>query len=1086
MKAVISWFAENSVAANLTMLVIVAGGLITVGSIRKEVFPEIEANLITISVTYRGAAPQEVEEAVCVRIEEEIYGVEGIKKLTSTAAENIGVVTVEVQQGYDVRRVLDDVKNRVDAIDTFPAETEKPIVREVVLRRQVLNVAIHGPADERTLKRLGERVRDEIGALPGITQVELANARPYEISIEVSEDALRRHGLTFDQVVRAVRQSSLDLPGGALRTDGGEILLRSKGQAYRGEDFERIVLLTRPDGTYLRVGDIATVVDGFEETDQSARFDGQPSVLLQVFRVGDQSALDIAGAVKEYASMARARMPEGIRLTVWQDDSRVLQSRLDLLLRNGMAGFVLVFVTLALFLKLRLAFWVSLGIPVSFLGALWLMPGFDISINLMSLFAFIVVLGIVVDDAIVVGESIYTAQRKHGPGLQAAVAGAHAVYVPVIFAVLTTMAAFSPLLFLEGSTGKIARVIPLIVIPTLVFSLIESLLVLPAHLSFGRGRRHTQEPERGGVRGWWKRFRSGFSGGLDRFVEQRYRPALARAIRWRYLTFATGAAILILTIGVIGGGWVRFSFFPPVEAENVAAMLTMPQGTPAEVTADAVRVLESTALDLRREIDGDAPEDESVFRHLLASVGEQPFRTMQSQGGGNVGRTFVGGHLGEVNIQLAPSEERTLTSTEIASRWRLRVGSIPDAVELSFTSSLFSTGEAINIQLTGPDLERLRASADALKAKLAEYPGVFDIADSFRAGKRELTLAINPSAETLGLSLADLARQVRQGFYGEEAQRIQRGRDDVRVMVRYPAEHRRSLGDLENMRIRTPAGQPVAFGDVAVAGFDRGFDAIRRTNRQRAVNVTADVDLAQGDPNDILANVQATFLPALLAQHPGVQYSLEGEQQQQRETLSALGRGFTLALVAIFALLAIPLRSYVQPILIMLAIPFGLIGAVLGHLIMGLNLTVLSMFGIVALAGVVVNASLVLVDFINRGRAMGMSPEEAAVTAGAARFRAIMLTSLTTFAGLTPLMLERSMQAQFLIPMAISLAFGVIVSAVITLMLVPASYVMLEDIRALLGSGREPVECMASDPVVPDRAERRPVLRPGQAVIETE
>jgi multidrug efflux pump subunit AcrB len=1056
MNRAIAWFARNGVAANLVMVTLVVGGLLSVGSIRKEVFPQVDPGLITITVPYPGAAPEEVEEGISVPIEEEIQGIEGIKKLTSSSAEGSGSVTVEVEDGYDVREVLDEVKNRIDAIDTFPDEAEEPVIREVVVRRQVLSVAVSAQADEATLNRLGERVRDEVSALPGITQTELVAARPYEISIEVSEEALRRHGLRFDDVARAVRQSAIDLPGGSVKTEGGEILLRAKGRVYRGPQFDNLVLLSRPDGTVVRIGDVARVVDGFAETDEQSRFDGTPTVLVQVFRVGNQSALDIAAAVKDYAAAAQPRMPEGVRLTIWQDDTIILQSRMDLLINNGIAGFLLVFIVLVLFLRFSLAFWVSLGIPVSFLGALWLLPGLDVSINLLSLFAFIVVLGVVVDDAIVVGESIYTVQEKQGRGTMSAILGAQRVALPVVFGVLTTVAAFAPMLAVPAQLGKLMRVIPLIVIPTLLFSLTESLFVLPSHLSHSRNTT-----DRRGFIGWWQRSQRRIVAGLDLWIERVYRPSVKAALRWRMLTLASGLAVLILTAGMVGAGWVRFAFFPPVEADNVAALLTMPQGTPVETTAAAVQQLEAAAMSVGDELER---ERGAVFRHVLSSVGSQPYRTQQSQGpagAGGGGGTLSGSHLGEVNIELVPSELRSVGSTELANRWRDRAGPIADAVELTFTASLFSSGEAINVELRGADLTQLREAAERLKAKVAEYPGVFDIADSFRAGKRELTLAIRPEAEALGLSLTDLGRQVRQGFYGEEAQRIQRGRDEVKVMVRYPAAQRRSLGDLEGIRIRTPQGHEVPFGQVAFASHGRGYDAIRRTNRNRAVSVTADVDLTRGNTNEIVADLQATVLPQLLAEFPGVNYSFEGEQQQQRDTLGGLVTGFIFALLAIYALLAIPLSSYTQPLLIMSAIPFGLVGAVGGHMLLGMELTMLSLVGIIAMAGVVVNSSLVLVDYANHRRREHASPEDAIVAAGMVRFRAILLTSLTTFVGLTPLMLERSLQAQFLIPMAVSLAFGVAFSTVVTLVMLPAGYLAMFDLRdamrRVLGRRTQPV-----------------------------
>jgi multidrug efflux pump subunit AcrB len=958
----------------------------------------------------------------------------------------VGKVVIELELGADTRKVMDDVKSRVDAINTFPEETEKPVIKEVTSRRQVIDVALWGDADETTLKFLAESVRDEIAALPGVSQVELANARPYEVSIEISEQDLRRHGLTFKQVADAVRRSSLDLPGGSVKTSGGEILLRAKGQAYRRREFEDLVLLSHPDGTHLRLGEVARVDDGFAETDQFSFFDGKPSLVIRVFRTGEQGALDIAGKVKNYVKEAQARMPEGITLTTWRDTSKELRDRLDLMVRSGRAGFVLVFLTLALFLRFRLAFWVSLGIPVSFLGAFWLMPTFDVSINMISAFAFIVVLGIVVDDAIVVGESIFTHQQRTGRGLEGAIKGTKEVTIPVVFAVLTSVAAFLPLLAVPGTMGKMMHTIPLIVIPCLLFSLVESMWILPAHLSHIGARNHADG------KGRWRRFQGRFASGLEHFIEGVYKPFLELAIRWRYLTLAVGVAILIVTLGMVGGGWIRFVYFPEVEANFITATLTMPQGAPVAMTARGVSLLEESARDLRGQLEAETGTD--LFRHSYTAVGDQPYRTAQATVGPGAARqvNFSGSHLGEVTIELIPAEERDVGSAELAERWREMTDHIPDALEMSFSAELFSPGEDINVELTGPDLAELRKAAAELKLSLSGYAGVYEISDSFREGKKEVKLKIKPAAEVLGLTLADLARQVRQAFYGEEAQRIQRGRDDIRVMVRYPKEERRSLGDLENMRIRTPNGQEVPFDQVALVEPGRGFASIQRVDRRRAVNVTADVDAVLVTPGDIIADLEARVLPEIVAEHPSVFYTLEGAQAEQRESLGGLQRGFAIALLLIYALLAIPLRSYSQPLIIMAAIPFGVVGAAWGHFVMGINLTIISLFGIVALAGVVVNDSLVMVDFINRNRRRGEDLAVAVRQAGVVRFRPILLTSLTTFAGLLPLLLERSMQARFLIPMAVSLAFGVLFATFITLLLVPAGYTVLEDIKAGLAT----------------------------------
>jgi multidrug efflux pump subunit AcrB len=1042
MKRAIAWFAENSVAANLLMILILGSGLLTISNLRMEIFPEFAADMITVSVPYPGAAPAEVEEAICIRIEEAVQGLEGIRKISSTANENSGVVTIEVNADYDIRRLLDDVKSRIDAIDTFPDEAEEPIVKEVVLRRQVIYIAVSGDTDEASLKTIGESVRDDISAIPGITQVSLTSARPYEIAIEVSESTLRRYRLTFSEVANAVRRSSIDLPGGSIRSQGGEILLRTKGQAYVGQEFGNLVLRALPDGSHLRLREVAHIVDGFAETDEFARFDGDPTVIVQVARVGDENALQIAEDVKAYVADAKIRVPEGIALTVWADFSRILHGRLDLMLRNGRTGFLLVLLSLTLFLRLRLAFWVALGIPISFLGAIGMMPSIDASINLISLFAFIVVLGIVVDDAIIVGENIYRHQQMGKRGLKAAVDGAQEVSVPVVFAVLTSIAAFSPLLMVPGMMGKFMKLIPEIVILALIFSLLESLFVLPAHLA------HSRMPEDEADKDTrWQRFQSFFSEGLKRFVERTYRPLIEIALEWRYATLAIGVSTLLVVIGIVAGGWIKFVFFPQVDADNVVAFLEMPQGTPAEVTAGAVKRIEAAAIELRAEIESEYPEP--VFHHMLASVGGQPTRAIQSSNGGAATATFSAAHLGEVNIELAPAEDRPIGSNEVVRRWRQKVGAIPDAISLTYSANLFSFGDPVNVQFSSSDYDELVAVSEQVQAKLAEFPGVFDVSDSFRPGKKEVKLTLTRAAETLGLTLSDLGRQVRQAFYGEEAQRIQRGRDDIRVMVRYPASERRSMGDLENMRVRTPSGAEVPFAVAAEAEIGRGFASIQRTNRRKVVNVTTDVDQTQANANEIIAALKTDILPEILVDHPRVRYSLEGEQAEQADTVEGLKSSFVLALLMIYILLAIPFKSYLQPLIVMSAIPFGIVGAIGGHLLLGIDLTMLSIFGLVALTGVVVNDSLVMVDFINRFRKDGRTLNDAIREAGVQRFRPILLTSLTTFLGLTPILLERSLQAQFLIPMATSLGFGVVFATFITLFLVPVLYHILEDLRDL-------------------------------------
>jgi multidrug efflux pump subunit AcrB len=1067
-KGVIAWFARNSVAANLLMFVIAVGGLVSLPAIQQKTFPDIDVDMIRIGVPYLGAAPEEVEEGVCVRIEEEIYGIEGIEEITSSAAEGACGVTAELLDGYPVDRALSSIKNAVDAISTFPDETEKPVISHIEIRRNAVQIALSGDASEETLKVLGERLRDELASLPGITQVDLTNAREYEISIEVAEESLRRHGLTFAQVVEAVQRGSLDRPGGSIKTQGGEVLLRTKGQAYVGEDFEALVVHTREDGTRLLLGEVATVVDGFVEEDMKARFDGKPAVLLIVYRVGDQKVIELADRAKVYTQEVSARLPAGVVATVWQDGSQALRDRLDILIRNGRSGFILVFIVLALFLRLRLALWVSLGVPLSILGALSLFPTLDLSIDVISLFAFILVLGLLVDDAIVVGENVHRHQEAHEEPLAAAIAGAREVSIPVIFGVMTTVAAFIPMILAPGTMGQIFGTIGIVTICCLLVSVVESMLVLPSHLGHMRVGASTRTPREGSIAARWERVQDAFVKGLERLATDTYQPALVRALEWRYTTVALGVATLLVVGAVVQAGALKFSFFPPIEADYISASLAMPPGTPIEVTERAVQEIEAAAGRMREKLDDEFQvEGHSIVLHVMSSVGEQPSSR------GNPGSPAAGvssSNVGEVTIELVGGDIRPIAASEVMRRWRDETPPIPDVDELVFSSALFSAGDPINVQLQSPDVELLEVAAEQLKRRLAEYPGVFDIGDSFEGGKDEIQLDILPAAESLGLSLDDLASQVRHAFYGAEAQRVQRGRDDVRVMVRYPEEQRRSLSDLDNLRIRTPSGGEVPFYAVARASEGVGYSTLKRANRQRVINVTADVDLREGNANEILADLTNGFLAELVHDHPGLRFSLEGEQREQAEALGALVRNYALALVMIYALLAVPLRSYLQPLLIMAVIPFGAVGAVLGHLIVGvfqdapMNLSMMSVFGLVALSGVVVNSSLVLVHYVNQRRDEGVSLMLAIQAAGAARFRPIVLTSVTTFAGLMPLLLEGSVSAGFLKPMATSLGFGVIFATLISLFLVPSAYVILEDLRALLPWSHAPAGAEAQPP----------------------
>jgi multidrug efflux pump subunit AcrB len=1044
MKGMVAWFAENHVAANLLMLFLLLAGAVTALTMKIEVFPETSLDRIQITTVYQGASPSEVEEGVVRLIEEKVAGLAGIKRIDSTAREGFGAVTIEVMKDWDLQQLLDEVKAEVDRITTLPEEAEQPVVREVTRRTQVISLAVYGDAGEATLKHLAERVKDDITNLEGITLAEISGTREPEIHVEISEETLRRYGLTLGRVAQAVQRGSLDLPAGSVKTEAGEILIRTKGRRYQAADYRDVPVITRPDGAVVTLGSIARLWDGFEDVDIRARFQGKPAAIVQVYRVADQNALEVAGTVKRYVEEVRESLPAGLSMDLYQDSSEILRSRLNLLLKNMALGLVLVSILLGLFLDLRLAFWVTLGIPISFAAGLWLLPHFDVSINMISLFAFIMVLGIVVDDAIIVGENIFTKQEAGYGSMSAAVEGALEVGRPVIFAVLTTVVAFFPLLLGSGMMGKIMRNIPVVIILVLLGSLVESLLILPAHLERSRRRRL--------ARGGPEKREKATSRALKWVIQGPYNRLVALCVRWRYAVFGLGIAMLLLTAGMWQAGWVKFTFFPKLESDTLIASLTMPVGTPLERTLEVVNRMERSAREALAEAEEGRPEGAPpLFEYSAAQVGRH-----LAGGGPHGGSADTGGHLAQVYVQLVDGEKRHMRASELARLWREKLGPVPDAESITFDSALFRAGNPVEVHLSLDDHEKLLASAEALKAELRRYPGVFDVADSFLPGKLEMQLTLKRAARSLGLTLEDLASQVRHAFYGAEALRFQRDHDEVKVLVRYPEEERRSLGTVEEMRIRTPEGAEVPFEQVAERRMERGYSTIERSQRRRVIKVTADVDESKTNANEVRQDLMARVIPELEGQYPGLRTSMEGEGKEQQESLSDVFQGLAIALFGIYALLAIPFRSFSQPFVVMAAIPFGMVGAVLGHLIMGVNLSLLSLFGMVGLTGVVVNDSLVLIHATNRLREGGMGAGEAIVLGGRMRFRAILLTSLTTFAGLTPMILEKSLQARFLIPMAVSLGFGVLFATAITLLLVPCGYMILEDIRRALGPGRQP------------------------------
>ena len=1058
MRNLIKWFSRNNVAANFIMALVLLAGISTWLKLKKEIFPETSTNVVSVSIPYPGATPEEVEKGVCIPIEEALRDLQGIDVMRSTAANSYGVVYVEVSSDSKVRDVLDDMKTRVDAIDNFAENIESPVYEEVLIKNQVLTVAISADANEQTLRGYADRIRDgmlsyvpqkpdnwldkfisSFGGEAGVSQVELSGIRPYEISIELSEDAMNAYGVSFDDVASAVRASSIDLPGGAVRTEAGEILIKTESKRYNAEQFEGIAIISRADGTVVPLSSIANVIDGFEDVDLTSRFNGKNAATLQVFRVGNEDTLKVANAAISYLQLIRNDLPADVSIEIWNDNSKYLKGRLNLLKKNAIWGLILVLIILSLFLRPSLAALVTLGIPVSFTGAIWMMPYTDISINMITLFAFILVLGIVVDDAIVVGENVFKRMRAGECPKLASWRGTHEVGIVVIFGVLTTAAAFTPMLGISGVSGKIWRNIPWIVIPTLLFSLVQSKLILPAHLALLKPIKPNEEQN------IILRFQAKVSDGMEIFVDRIYRPILKLALQGRYIVVTVFVSLFLISVGLIVGERIKWEFFPEVEAEIISTKVKMIEGVAFESTSEAVLKIEEAA----KKLDQDYREKygEPLIKNMLATVGSQPFKTGFSP------ITPTGDNLGEVAIEILPGSDRSVTARELAAEWREITGPIPAASEVSFQSQSAGSGNAIDLELSGDNMEDLLAATELVKRKLSEIEGIIDISDSNVLGKRQVSLkSLLLEGESTGLRLSEVGKQMRQAFYGEEVQRLQRARDEVKVMVRYPKENRLSIDDVETMKIRTKSGSKVPLSSLVELEEGRSKSVIRRTERLRAIRIAADID--RGNPNananQARRNLENSMLSEFSELFPGIKYEFYGEQKDQAQSMEELQTSSLFALLVVFVLMAIPLGSYIQPGIVMSVIPFGIVGAIIGHILMGANISIMSMCGIVALSGVVVNDSLVLVDYVNRHRIRGKSIVEAAWEAGAARFRPIVLTSLTTFAGLSPMLFETDLQAKFLIPMAISLGFGILFATFITLILVPCVYLLLEDLKSLI------------------------------------
>jgi len=1048
----IAWMAGHPVASNLLMIFILAAGVFSMSAVVVEVFPDFDLGAVQVRVEYPGASPEEVEEGIIQKVEERVEAIEGVSQINSTASEGVGVVFIELNLGEDVSSRLDEIKAEVDRITSFPADAEKPEVTEVTSRSRVMEIAVHGDAPERTLKELANRIKDDLSTMPEISYVQTSGVRDYEISIEVSNDAMRSYGISLDDVATAVRRASLDLPGGRVDTDDEEVLVRVKGRNYDRDDFAKIIVRGSRDGATLRLDQIATIEDGFQDADLVTLYNDEPAAFVQVFRTSDEQVLEIVEAVENYlAEIAVPSMPKGVEVSIWQNDAELLESRINLLRKNGIIGLILVLIALTLFLDLRLSWWVAVGISLSFIGTFAVMPWFDISINMMSLFGFILAIGIVVDDAIVVGENIYSEREKGRGPLEAAIQGTQRVAVPVVFAVLTTVTAFTPLLFVPGSIGKFLKFIPMVVIAVLLFSLIESLFILPHHLSHLPEHAHMRLPR--GLR-WVERIQAAVQSALQRFIDGPVDRTVRFATEHYGVVIASAIALVLVSMGLVAGRYISFSFLPRIEGDNVIAQVEMPEGTPTEKTREVAAHIESVGRRVADSLAAQAGSDHApMVEAVYVSVGRYP----SADGGPGAGAlpTFVESNKAEINFRLLDAEQRDVMSSEFEKAWREAVGDLPGTRSLTFSSQVINLGAPVQVEVSHPDTAVLFRAASEIQEELSTYAGVFDVRNDQDVGKREVELSLKPRARTLGVTLDDMARQVRAAFFGSEAVRVQRGREEVRVYVRLPKEERSNLSDIRQFRVMTPSGAAIPLEELADVSLGTAPSTIRRVDGRRIVTVTAEVDRSVITGSEVNAELTGNILPAAQGRYPALRYGFGGEQREQSRALGGMIRGFILALFVMYTLLAIPFRSYIEPLIIMAAVPFGFIGAVFAHLFMGIDLGMLSMFGLVGLSGVVVNDSLVLLDFVNSEHRDGKPIDQAILSAARIRFRPILLTTMTTFLGVFPMIIERSVQAKFLVPMAVSLGIGVLFATFVIMVLVPALTMLQHDVFGWWSARRE-------------------------------
>ena len=1039
MNSVLSRVYSHTVLATMVTVFFMLCGAVVGPRLVREGVPEITVDTVLIEMTFLGADPYEVEEGIARKIEEAIDGLEGVKRYTTVSIQNTCRTMVEITDGYPMAKALDNVRNAVDAISTFPPDAEKPVISEIVIRGEVIFVALWGDLTERIAKETAEQIKDELQAIPEISQVSISGVRDYEIAIELSEEKMRTWGLTFDQISRALSTGSVNLSGGTLRTKGEEIDIKAVGRKYTGEEFAKIVVLAKPTGEIITLDQIATIRDAFTEDAVVARFNGKPAVMIGVFKTDMEDAITVAKATREYVEQKANTLPDGVHLTAWNDFSTTIESQIDILVSNGLQGLALVILVMWLFLGTQLSLWVSVGIPVAVSGGLLAIYFTGGSLNIMSLLGLILVMGILVDDGIVISEAIYTRRALGEHGLAAAVHGIREVGVPILAGVTTTIVAFIPLFFIPSVVGKFVAIIPVVVIAALATDMFEALTCLPAHLS------HLPDPHtppklprllKPLMIGYYLRRK--ITAGLFGFIDKFYKPFVYLTLRHRYIALVCGVSFFIFTVvGVMGGGFVKFVLFPATDIPFLEASIEFPQGTPIDVTIAALAETEEAL----RAVEKDAvSEDMRPFiKHVYALMG---------QGSNVFEQRSTGSHAGVIRVEITPSKERDLEAREIVARWQQATGTIAGAVVQSFgTLEQGPPGAPIQIWINGSGIDELTAAAEEMKERLRSYGGLYQIEDDFREGNRELKLDVKPEARGLGITLDDLARQIYSGFYGEEAIRIQRGRDDIRVKVRYDRSERDTLADLEHVRIRTQSGGEVPFFSVADIDFGQSVASVTRVDGRRTIAVSAEVDEQRANAEEVLADIEDNFIPTFEREHPNVAWSFEGAKQDSNDAFGALAWGFLIAMFGIYLITATTFRSYVQPLVVMTCIPFGMIGAIYGHWLMGMPLSMFSVFGMVSLAGVAVNDCIVFAEAFNTKVSEGRGVMDALADAGGRRFRSIFLTTFTTTIGTAPLIFETDFAARGMIPMALSMSSGLIVACVMTLLLLPALFAITNDLR---------------------------------------